>query len=79
MNYMCSRDIYFSTTYHLSVYDMTYKALGRTCTGIFILSDKDEYNPPNKDMELERNYLLTLSSIHPEKSLETHEIFHPEK
>ena len=29
-------------------------------------------------MELESNYLSTLSSIHPEKSLKTHEIFHPE-
>ena len=30
-------------------------------------------------MELESNSLSNLSSIHPEKSLDTHEIFHPEK
>ena len=30
-------------------------------------------------MELERDFLSNLSSIYPEKSLDTREIFHPEK
>ena len=37
-----------------------------------------EYIPPEKEMELERNLSLTLSSIHPEISLESHKRFHAE-
>ena len=37
-----------------------------------------EYITRKKGMELERDYLLTLSIISEEKSLETHEIFYPE-
>ena len=38
-----------------------------------------EYIPPKKGMELESNFLLTLSIIHTERSLETHKVFQPEK
>ena len=34
MHYMLSRDIYFSTTYHPSVYEITYKTLGHAHTVI---------------------------------------------
>ena len=62
----------------MSVYDVTYKNLGHTHPGISTAEDMGEYIPPKKGMELERDSLLTLSSINPEISLETHKIFHPE-
>ena len=37
-----------------------------------------EYSPPKKGMESERNLSLTLSSINPKISLETHKISHPD-
>ena len=49
--------------------DMKYSTWGHTHTGIVIVFDKYEYNPPKKDKELESNFSLTLSSIHSEKSL----------
>ena len=52
MQYMCSRDIYVSTTYYLSVYEIMYKTLGQTHTRIFIVAEKDEYYPRNKDVKL---------------------------
>ena len=79
MHYLFSRYIHFSTTYHLSVYDITYETLGHTHPVIFTVTDNAEYIPTKTDMELESNSLLTPSSIHPEKSMETHEIFHTGK
>ena len=79
MHYLCGHNIYFSTAYHLSVYDITYNTLGYTHPGIVTTTEKGEYIPSKKRMELERNFSLTLSSIHPEISLETQEIFYPEK
>ena len=71
--------IYFSTTYDLSVYDTKYKTLVHTHLVMVIAAYKVEYRPPNKGIESERNFSLTLSSVHPERSLEAHERFHPEK
>ena len=62
----------------MSVYDVTYETLGHTHSGIYTEADMGEYSPPKKGMESERGYLLTLSIINPERSLETHRIFHPE-
>ena len=76
---MYSHDIYFFKTYNLSVYDITYETLCHKHPVIVTAEDKGEYIPTNKDMWLERNSLLTLSVIHPEKSLWTHERFHTEK
>ena len=42
MHYLCSHNIYFSTTYYLSVYDITYKTLDDTHPGIFAVEDKAE-------------------------------------
>ena len=48
MHYMYSHDIYFSKTYHLSVYETTYKTIGHTHPVIVTASDKGEYSPPKK-------------------------------
>ena len=79
MHYRCRCDTYFSITYNLSVYRVTYKNLGHTHPGNGTAAEKGEYRPTQKYMEPERNSLSNLSSIHPEKSLDTHEIFYPEK
>ena len=63
----------------MSIYNTTQKTLGRTHPVMVAADDKDEYSPPKKGIESERNLSLTLSSIHTEISLATHEIFHPEK
>ena len=55
MHYPCSRDIYLSTTYHVSVYDIIYKILGHTHLWIYTTSDMGEYRPPKKGVELESN------------------------
>ena len=75
---MRSRDIYFSTTYHLSVYDVTYETLSNTHPEISTSAYMGEYSPPKKGTELERDSLLTLSGINPERSLEAYKISHPE-
>ena len=62
----------------MSVYDVTYKTLSHTHPGISTSAYMEEYSPPNKGMEPERNFSLSLSSINPEISLKTHKIFHPE-
>ena len=62
----------------MSVYDITYKTLVHTHPVIYIAAQMGEYSATKKVMELERNYLLTLQSINPEISLETHKILHPE-
>ena len=63
----------------MSVYDVTYKTLGRTYPVIYTAVEMGWYSPSNKWTELERNFSLTLSSINPERSLENHKIFHPRK
>ena len=65
MHYPCSCDIYYSTTYHFSVYEVTYETLGHTHPEMFF-SENGEYIPAKKDMELESNPWSKLSSIHPE-------------
>ena len=65
MHYWCSRNIHFSTTYHPSVYDVTYETLGHTQPGIVTAADKVKCIPHKKGMELEGNLLFNLSSIHP--------------
>ena len=62
----------------MSVYDVTYETLGHTHPEISTAEDMGEYSPPNKGIYLERDSLLTLSSINMVISLETHKIFHPE-
>ena len=62
----------------MSVYDFTYKNLGHTHTGTSTAAEMGEYSPHKKGMELERDYLLTLSSINLLISLENHEIFNIE-
>ena len=62
----------------MSVYDVTYKTLGNTHPGISTPEDMGKNSPPKKGVEMERDPLLTLSSINPERSLETHKIFHLE-
>ena len=62
----------------MSVYYVTYKTLGHTHPKMYTAEGMGKHSSHKKGMELERNYLLTLSSNHPKKSLETHEIFHPE-
>ena len=37
------------------------------------------YNPPKKGVELEMNVSMTVSSLFPERSTETHKSFYPEK
>ena len=59
----------------MSVYDVTYETLGHTHPVICTSAYMGEYIPPNKGVELERYYLLTLSGINLEISLETHIIF----
>ena len=66
MLYLCSRNIYLSTTYHQSVYEITYENLGRIHPAFVTAGNNGEYNPYKKGMELEFNFLLTLSIIHPE-------------
>ena len=41
MHYPCSRYIYFSTTYNMSVYDVTYKTIVHTQPVISTASDMD--------------------------------------
>ena len=48
----------------MSVYGVTYKTLGHTHPGIYIGAKTSEYSPSKKG--------------NPERSLETHKIFHPE-
>ena len=66
MQYKWNLNIYFSATYHLSVYDVKLKKLGHTHPGIVTPADKGEYKSPNKLMELERNFSFTLSSNYSE-------------
>ena len=72
MHYLYSRDIYFSTTYNLSVYDITYDTLYHTHPEIVTAAEKGEYIQTKIYMKLERNSSLTLSCTHPETLLETH-------
>ena len=75
---MCSSDIYFSTTYQISVYEIIYKTIGHTHSRIFTMEEKGEYTPTKEGIETEMNLSSNLSSIHPEISLDTKERFHPE-
>ena len=61
----------------MSLNDVRYEILGHTDLVTSTVSEMGEYSRPKKGTELERNYLLTLSSINPEISLETHKTFHP--
>ena len=65
MHYLLSRNTYFSTMYHMSVYDVTYKTLGHTNLIIYTAVDVVEYIPYKQGVYLERNFSLTLSSINP--------------
>ena len=58
------------------IYDVTYETISHTHPGISTVADMVEYSPHNKGIELENYSLLTLSGINPERSLETHKIFH---
>ena len=78
MHSLHSHNLYFSTTYHPSVYDITYKTLGHIYPGIDTESWEGEYIPYKKEMESERNFSVSLSSICPGKSLNTHQSFYPE-
>ena len=51
MHYMCSCNIYFSTTYHMSVYDVTLKTLGHTHPIISTAEEMGEYSPPDNGMD----------------------------
>ena len=79
MYYLCCRDIYSSTAYHISVHGITYETLCHTNPVISTAEEMGEYRQPKKGMELEINLSLTLSSIHPEISLVTYKIFLPGK
>ena len=79
MQNLCSRTISFSTTWHMSVYEITYKTIGQTHHVIYTAEEMGEYSPPKKGMEVERNLSLTLSIINTKILLETHKIFHLEK
>ena len=63
----------------MSVYDITYKTLGHTHHRNGTAAQKGERIPTKKEKEFEKNYLLNLPSIHPEKSLDTHEKCYPKK
>ena len=63
----------------MSVYYFIYKTLGPTHPGISTVVEVVEYSLTKKNIELERNFSLVLSSINMEISLETHKIFHPDK
>ena len=69
MHYPCIIDTYFSTTYHMLVYDVICKTLGRIHPGISTSAEMCDYKPPKKDMELERNFSLILSSMNSERAL----------
>ena len=66
MHYWCRCDTYFSITYRLSVYSVTYKNLSHTHPGNGTAAEKGEYIPTNKYTESERKYLSNISSIHSE-------------
>ena len=61
------------------VYEITYETLDHKHPVIITEADKVKYIPTKKYREFDRNYLLNLSSNHPETLLEAHERFHPEK
>ena len=63
----------------MSLYDITYKNLGRTQPLIFTALEMGEYRTQKKRIKLECNFPLNLSSIHPEISLDTHKLFLTEK
>ena len=48
IHYLCSRDIYFYTTYNMSGYYVTYDTIGQTHPGISTAANMDEYSPPKK-------------------------------
>ena len=60
----------------MSVYEVTYETLGHKHPGISTAADMGWYSLTKKGMELERDYLLTLSIINPEISLDIHKIFY---
>ena len=62
----------------MSVDEIAYKTLDHIHPGISTAVEMSEYSPYNKVMELGSNLSLTLSSINPERSLETQKIFHTE-
>ena len=51
MHYLWSRDLYFSTTYHKLVYEITYKTLDYTHPIIDTAAYKGEVSPSKKEME----------------------------
>ena len=63
----------------MSVYDVTYETIGHTHPVISTAAEMGEYITPKKGMEPERNLSSIVSIINPERSLEIHKIFHPEK
>ena len=75
MHYTFSRNIHLSKTQHMSVQDITYETLGHTHPVISTASDLGKCSLPKKGMKLERNFSLTLSSIDPDISLQTHKYF----
>ena len=50
MYYPCISDIHFSTTYHMSIYDVIHKTLCHTHAGISTAEDMGEYSPRDKGM-----------------------------
>ena len=50
VHYLRNREIYFFTTYYMSVYYITYNTLYHTQYDIVTAEDKYEYKPPNKGM-----------------------------
>ena len=59
--------IYDSLQHSACQFMRVHKNLGHTHPVIYTKSDMGKYNPPNRGMELERDYLLILSSINPER------------
>ena len=76
---MYSHNIYFFTSYHTSVYEITYKTISHTNPEFFTAAEMGEYTSSKKGMESKRNLSLNPSSIHTEISLENDKIFHLEK
>ena len=59
----------------MPVYNFTSKTLGHAHPVISTAAEMVEYSTPKKGVAFLRGYLLTLSSINPEISIETHKYF----
>ena len=63
----------------MSVQDITYETLGHTHPGFYTSAEMGECISHNKEMELESNISLILSSINLERLWDTHKRVHTEK